>query len=82
MSASAAKARSPDFAKVVGRGHRDISLNPDTVVETWLYLPRKCRSKHLPSATKPQRGFCVWPRTFCYGGLLALRQARVANDPC
>ena len=36
--------RSPGLRQVAGgRGIETISLNPDTVVETWLYLARKCK---------------------------------------
>jgi len=36
----------PDFAKwLVDEGIETLSLNPDTVVETWLYLARECQPK-------------------------------------
>ena len=35
----------PDFAKwLVEEGIETISLNPDTVVETWLYLAKECKA--------------------------------------
>ncbi len=44
MSASAARARRiiPDLAKwLMDEGIQSLSLNPDSVVETWLYLARE-----------------------------------------
>jgi pyruvate, water dikinase len=36
----------PDFAKwLVDEGIETLSLNPDTVVETWLYLAKECQPK-------------------------------------
>jgi pyruvate,water dikinase len=36
----------PDFAKwLVEEGIETISLNPDTVVETWLYLAKEAKAK-------------------------------------
>ena len=36
----------PDLAKwLVEEGIESLSLNPDTVVETWLYLARECKAK-------------------------------------